>query len=437
MTVRSRFRSSVRVLIVPLLLGTPLPAAGQESAQPVTLDEAIQLALDRSPGFAQSQAALESAGTGRRSAWGSFLPSVSLSSGASLNSTTRFDPNTQVTLQGSSDSYNAGVSASYSLFEGGRRFDELERSGAEYTAAEARREDQRFQVVLQTESMFLEALRQEELVAVQETRVRRAEESLEMIRRRVQLGEATRSDSLRARLELANAQQAELQARTLLRAAGFALGRQIGRAAPATPAPLDDPDPGPLSLTDAQIYEIAESQSPTVAAAQADLRATEAGVQFARAAWLPTVSLSSGYSWNNDALALGDGNTSWNLRLSASYPIFNGFNREAQIDRAQQQARVSRLQDDDARLAAREEADAALQRLRTAAEAARISQEAVQVAEEDLRVVNERYRVGVATILDLITSQVALEQAEADRVSARYDHLLARAQLEAVLGREL
>ena len=59
------------------------------------------------------------------------------------------------------------------------------------------------------------------------------------------------------------------------------------------------------------------------------------------------------------------------------------------------------------------------------------------VAEEDLRVVRERYRVGVARIIDLVSSQVALDQARVDLVGARYDYMLAEAELEAILGREM
>lgn len=420
--------------------GVPSSVCSQalaDAVERIELDEAILMALDRSPAMAQSQASYESATTGRRSAWGSFLPNVNFSSGASLASQNRFDQNTQTVVTGSSDSYSAGLSANYSIFEGGRRFDDLTRTEAEMGAADARRTDQRYAVIQETTGLYLEALRQEELLAVQESRTARAEESLTTIRRRVQLGESTRSDSLRARLELANARQAELQVTTQLRGARFALGREVGRAGPTAPQPLEQIDPTPLALSDDEIYAVAENESPTVQAAGADLVAARATVDFARSAYLPNLDLSSGYTWSNDAPAFGGGRTSWNLRLSASYPLFNGFTRESSVDRAQQQARVVRLQDDDARLRARENADAALQRLRTAELASEIAVEAVTVAEEDLRVVSERYRVGVATILDLITSQVAMEQAEADRVSARYDYLLARAELEALLGREL
>ena len=124
------------------------------------------------------------------------------------------------------------------------------------------------------------------------------------------------------------------------------------------------------------------------------------------------------------------------LPLSLSYNIFNNFQRESSIDRAQFSLRVAQLQEDDTRLAARQEADAALQNLRTAEAAIAIAEEAARVAEEDLRVVRERYGVGVATILDILISQAAFSQANADVVTSRYDYVLARAELEAVLGRE-
>src|SRR5438309_1942700 len=61
----------------------------------------------------------------------------------------------------------------------------------------------------------------------------------------------------------------------------------------------------------------------------------------------------------------------------------------------------------------------------------------VAAATEDLRVQQERYRVGAATILDLLTSQASLTTAQTNLVQARFDYLIARAQLEALVGRQL
>ena len=189
--------------------------------------------------------------------------------------------------------------------------------------------------------------------------------------------------------------------------------------------------------TELEIMELAEMASPSVIAASESTASAGLGVSAARTQYIPSLRLSSGYNWQNQQASFQGGSTSWNMSLSLSYPIFNGFQRESSIDRAQYTLRVSRLQEDDARLAAREQADAALQSLLTAEQAILIAQDAAFVAAEDLRVVRERYSVGAATILDVLVSQNAATQADVDVVTARYDYILARAELEAILGREL
>ncbi|HUF69011.1 MAG TPA: TolC family protein, partial [Longimicrobiales bacterium] len=66
-----------------------------------------------------------------------------------------------------------------------------------------------------------------------------------------------------------------------------------------------------------------------------------------------------------------------------------------------------------------------------------ISREPAAVAPEDLRVQQTRYELGSSTILDRITSQASLANAELNLIDARYDYLIARARLEALVGREL
>jgi outer membrane protein TolC len=423
---------------VLLLAGTVILMPSNIGAQvPVTLDDAIARALVRSPTMAQQDQSVRTAELSRRTAWGSFMPSVSASSSGSLRSTSRFDPNTDRIVEGSADSYSAGLSASYTLFQGGRRFADMDVAGADIAAAQARRQNQRFQVILQAKSSFFLALRQGDLLEVARQRVDQAQQTLELVRTQTRLGTATLSDSLRARLDVANAQQAQLQTETALRAAQFALGRLIGERAPVVPERPAMLEPTELGLTDEEIYILAEEESPSVTAAREAVTAASAGVRSAKTAWFPSFSLSSGYNWANQDASLSGGTASWSLGLRASYPIFNGFQRESSIDRAQLAQRVARLQQDDALLAARQEADAALWDLRAAERAIEIALEADLVAQEDLRVVRERYRLSVATILDLVVSQISAAQAAADVVTSRYDYLLARAQLEAVLGREL
>ena len=413
-------------------------ASGQEAPpDTVFLEEALELSLVHSPQLAQSLAAVTNAGTARRRAWGSFLPNLSMAGGASVQSQNRFDPNTQRVVSGSADSYNGSLNLSYQLFQGGRKYSELRRTETGIMEAEARMANQRYAVLFQTRNLFMATLRQSELVQVAEARVGRAEESLEITRTQVQVGTATRSDSLRTRLELANAQQALLQSRNQLRSAQFALGRQVGADGPVAPFLPGNLDPAPLALSEEEIVALAESVSPAVLAARAAASTAASAERSARASYLPSLSASFGSSWANQQPAFAGGTTSWNFRTSMSYTLFDGFQRSQNVVQASESRRVARLTEDDALRGVRQDVDAALRTLETQEQAILIAREAVLVAEEDLRLIRERYAVQMATILDVITSQVALDQAEADLVSARYDYVVAKAELESIVGRAL
>jgi len=430
-------RASPRLMAHTIVVLGVLAPGGVAAQRSVTLDEAIERSVIRSPQIASQQQQVDNAYLSRKTSWASFLPTLNAGGSGALRSAQTFNDVTGILESGSSDSYGAGLSGSWTVFEGLRRFREYDAAKADVRASEARYANSRYQVALQTKTVFFSALRQEDLLEVSRQRVLQAEQNMEIVRNRALLGEATVSDSLRARLDVVNANQAVLQGENALRASRFSLGRQIGIGQPVTPDRPADLEPSPLPYTEQEILELAESASPSVIAAVESTVSAGLGVSAARSQYIPSLRLSSGYNWQNQTASFSGGNTSWNMSLSMSYPIFNGFQRETSVDRAQYVQRVLRLQEDDARLGAREEADAALQNLLTAQQAILISEDASFVAAEDLRVVRARYEVGAATILDILVSQNAVTQAAADVVTTRYDYILARAELEAILGREM
>ena len=433
----TRIRLATVVGVLALGIGAP-GASAQEVGETISLGRALELALLNNPQLAQSNASLINAGTTRRRAWGSFLPNVSMSSGSSLSSSQRFDQNTQRIVTGSSTSYSAGLSASYQLFQGGRKFHEMDRSASAYREAEARLQTQRFSVLLQTRTLFLNALRQADLLRVQESSLERTEDNHAISKVRFSTGDANQSDTLRTLLDVSNARQSVLQAQNQLRASQWALGRQVGVSGPMVPiVPEDGLDPAPLRLSEAEIIAMAITVSPAVRAATAASRVAQSSVNNARSSYLPNLSMSSRYNWANQERSLAGGSTSWGFSLSGSYSLFDGFQREASVSQANQGRRVSRLSEEDARRSVMQEVDAALRTLDTQEQAIIIARAAVLVAEEDFRIVRLRYSNEQSTILDVIVSQVALEQAEVNLIAARYDYSIAKAELESIIGVEL
>lgn len=430
-------RIGTGAVALSLLLTAVAGANAQSDTVRVSMDNAIERALRASPLIVRGTGSVATAEWAERTAMGAFLPSASASSGTSKSSSSRFNPQTNTTVVGASNNFNAGLSMSYDVFTGGRRGAQRRRAGANTTSAEASLIEQRFSVILATKRTFFDVRRAAELSAVNQLNVERAEQALDAANRRLAVGTATRSDVLRAQLELNNSKNALLNSQNQRRSAAFALGAQIGIEGPALPVLDSAVVPRPLSMSHEQIVALAIDAAPSVRSAEAATDAARANASVSRASYLPTLRFSSGYDWSNNEAAFQNGNTSWNMRLNLSYPIFNGFSREADVANANIQTRNAVAELQSAQRQARASAERVLGSLSLAEEQLALRREAHAVAEEDLRVQQERYRLGMTTILELLTSQSALRSAESNLVTARYDYEIARAELEALVGRVL
>jgi outer membrane protein len=437
-TPESMRRVHASLLVLSLVTAPRLGA--QERA--VTLQEAIHLSERVQPAVVQAQGNVETAAAQRRSAWGAYLPTLSATSSASdfhSEGPSSIDPITQQVLSGNrtSRSVSTGLAANVDLFTGFRRGAEMKAARAGETAAGASLVDAKFQQALTTTNQFFDALAASQLVKVREASVRRAEEQLKVSVAKLRAGSATRSDSLRSLVTLGTTQLDLIQSQTDLTTAEAGLARLIGErgrvhatddsAFYQVAAPLDT----------AAVRLEAESRSPKVQEAAANATAARADLRASRAAYWPTLNLSASTAWN------GSRSTDYNLfnqrqvSLGLRWTLFNGFDRELAV--AQRSAGLDLAEANSAD--AQRQVDSDLTSQIAALDAARtkidITQTSVAAATEDLRVQQERYRLGVATIVDVLTSQEALNQAEVDVVVARFDYLRAKAQLEALIGRTL
>ena len=418
-----------------------------DPAKSMTLDQVVAAAQQASPAVVQGQGAVRSAAAGERAAVGAFLPSVSVSTGASLagngligRTTTGLPADATVVAPQTTTSYSAGLSASMDVFDGGKRSADLARARAQSAQADAGLLQQQNVAVLDARNDFFDVLRQGELVKAAQAEAQRAGEALSAAQDRLKAGAATRSDVLRAQLALTQAQQALSQAQSARSTATYTLGRAVGYDGPVSPVAPGSLDPRPLALTASQLDSLVTLQAPAVHAAEAAVRASSASVGAARSQYLPQLSVRGGYDWatsNAGTATLGGGHDNWSLSANVTLPVFDGFQRDQAVTQANAAADAARATLDDARRGQRVELQKDLAALDNAQNQIRLGQQGVASAQEDLRVQQERYRLGAATMLDLITSQAALTQAEQGLVNARFDYQTARAQLEALAGRTL
>jgi len=152
-----------------------------------------------------------------------------------------------------------------------------------------------------------------------------------------------------------------------------------------------------------------------------------------------TASYSRGASGGSGAIWMEDGgfSSTGSMRLSLSLPLFNQLQREGQVTQAEVALHNAEASLRDARLSAREGISQLLVAFRSAQDRAASQELNVETATEDLRVQQLRYTEGASTLLDLLTSQTQLDQTRRDLIRARYDRRVVKAQLEALVGRDL
>lgn len=427
--------------LLPLLLAAA-PAGAMAEPRPITLQEAVRLARENAPAVVQARGQERSADAAKRSAYAAFLPSLSLSAGATRRypaGGTRVDPQTQqVISSGDPWGYSTGLTASVDLFQGGQRIWDLRGARARDAAAEAGIVNQQFVATLNAKQQFFNVLAARESQIAAAAQLEQAEQQRRTSVALARARQATRSDSLRAEIQVRNAQLAVSDARNSLETSEASLTRAVGADELVTAAPGDTLSEG-LAMSDSDLAALAE-RGPLVTQSESLLRAARAANTMVWTDYLPSASLSYSRGGTGDAADLrvpSDLRYTGALRLSFSVPIFDQLQREerhVQSDVAEDNAQAQLR---DARLAAREGIVRWLGTYHVAGERVQAQIATVEAAEEDLRVQQQRYAVGGSTLLDVLTSQTQLNQARRDLIQARYDQRVAKAQLEALVGRDL
>jgi multidrug efflux system outer membrane protein len=419
------------ILLLLQLAATPV-AATSDSAPVITLADALDRGLRLNPDYVQALGSVSEASWARTAARVAFLvPAINVSLDYTKYSSAFFNIGT---FDQSSTSSTFNLDARYVLNV--RKFTELGRTAAELEAATSTEVQRRYAAALLVESAYYGALADQELVRVARERAARAEEQLGVSRARVSSGAAVQSDSLTFRLELVRARVELLRQESALRLSRLELGRRIGIDGPAAAAPLDTLPPSALPLALPDAISQALEQGPEYRTARAQVRSAEAELKARRGEYLPTLTLSAAHNRFDVTLFPNASNVS-SVTLTASLPIWNNGQREADIRQARTRRDVARAFRSDLERSTLREVTAAYDGHETARAEVELAGEARTVARENYRVQDARYRAGATDVIDLLVAQNALSEAEATLVSSRYAVRLARARLEAILGTRL
>ena len=429
------------------LLALPAALAAQAvpdtlAARPIALRDAVALAAQNGLVAIQARGQIRTAESSVRAAKGALLPNLTISLGQVNQSGERLDAQGRLVpyLAPQPWTYSTGLNSSINLFDGGRRFNEVKRTRYDVGAAEANEVTQKYSLALQVKTQYYAILAAREAESAAQAQLQQAEEQLKTSIVRTRAGVATLSDSLRSVIAVGNGQLALITARNTVRVASAALTRLVGSETLVTAMPSDTLDRGMAPVDSAALATLLDD-GPVVRQTEAQLASARAAVKSAKTPYLPSVDLNYSRSGNGFSNTYGVSGqplaytNNFNLRLS--YTLFNNFQREDALTRAEVQADLVQAQVRDVKLAAQQTLVQQLAALRSAQQRIVIQQASLDASKEDLRVQQQRYALGASTLLDVLTSQTTLDGARSALIQARQDVRVARAQLEALVGRDL
>ncbi len=436
MNLCARVLLPILVLVVPAQgLGaekkgqqTPVAPQTVDLSQPLTLDRAVQIALQNQQTLGIARNQLESAKARQTQARSAYFPQI----GPSFEYSNRMT--TVGGTTGTFDTKVASIGLRQMLFDMGKREENVKASKAQLKASEFNIADTRQEIVANVTTSYYELLRRRELVDVAESSVARAKTTLDATRAFVEEGKSPKKDILQAEADYENARVNLIQAQNNVRLAMSDLRSAMGLLSmmpiilPQLEIPAPDPTPDPRPVTD--YVNLAFQKRSDLKRDQANIQAVRHDVRISE--------IESGFQVQADfseGLRLyPDVGEDRSFITSFSYPLFDAGARRAavrlsrsQLEQSQRQFELSRQSiqlEVEQNYLVREESRVRTQAADAALRAAKLNYEAAAASRAE----------GAGDILEVIQAQTLLVTAETNAVQSIYDFHTADARLKRAIA---
>jgi outer membrane protein len=440
------------------LIFSAVPVQAQEAKNSFTLEEAVQVALDRNLRILISKEGVDAAEFRRRAALADFFPKwTGQYSATGYNTPIAIGPtpptltkekklpddtvkkiNYQPWSNLSRDAYSLGTTVSQPVYAGGAiwanyRFEQLDVE-SQKTVLDVARLD----IVVQTRLGFILVLRAQKVLEVAQQQVKQFESQLGVSNAFFEVGIVAKNDVLQAEVKLAQARQDLVKAETSLGLAKASFNNLLRRE---VEAPLELVMGGNEKTPFATPFEEALGEAvvrrPEVRAAQVSIDQAKESVKIAKSAYFPTVSVAGNYSRLSDAPLLAGElkNESWSIQALATVTLWDWKKTasrvgESRVKVTQAENTLQQLKES-ITLEVKQDYLAMVQSERNIDVAAK----SIEQAEENLRVTEERYKYQVATQTEVLDAVTLLAQARVNYYNALSDFNVAKATLERAMGR--
>ena len=412
---------------------------GQQPLQ-LTLDQALEIALSESNTIKIADMTIEKTGYAKKGSYASLYPNISASGSYQrtlLKQVMVMDMggNPMEIKVGRDNNISAAASASMPLINASL-WESLKLSGMDVEMAVEQARSSKISLIKQVKQSFYAVLLAEESLNVVTQVYENAQKNYEKTEQRAQVGKASEVERLRAQVNVMNAEPNVSSAENAVLLATWQLKAVMGIDLETEVEVV-----GKISdYTDYMLapYVVKDDLSGNSSLAQLELqgRMLESTIRMQKKQYIPTLAASINYNYS----AMGDDELRWfpssTAALSLSVPIFDGFAKHNNIMQSKKTKDMLDLQREDAernlRIGIRNYND----QMALCIKNYQAANATVEIAQKSYEITEKMYEVGKATLVELNDAQLALEQAQLTQAQAIYNFMVAKANLDEMLGKE-
>jgi len=418
----------------------------------LTLNEAINIALQRNTTLQKATNNLQASESNVKAAYGNFLPSINASGSWNWNRNVQKGgsysiggyvlTNPSVTTE--SRNYRAGATWSLDLFDGLSNYATLSQSKNNLESAQLQLENLKQNTVFQTMSLYYTVVNNKQLMNVKEDNLKWNKQNLETVTERNKLGAVTLADVYSAQVQEGNAQLDLITAKNNFETSKSNLLYFLGLNVLENYTLSDSLTNTELSILNSsmsseyqnisQLVNEALSNRSDYKSAKLDFDSAENGITIAQSGYFPSLTNTLGYNFNSDEVKDLFEYPSYSIGLTLSVPIFSGFSTENRVEQAEVNAMNKKVDMEDLERQIKQNIQTTYLNLQAAEQGLAVSKNTVQSSNENLKTSQEKYSLGSGTLLDVLTASYNYTNARTNYINAQFQYIVLNEQLKYYLG---
>ena len=444
MNLRMRLKTVVAMLAVMIL------TVNAQEATPtmhITLDKAIELALSENPTIKIAEKEIELKEISKTEAWQNLLPTATLDGAIQYNikvagmKVDMGDGNVREMKMGkdNSNTWNGGLQVAIPLYAPAV-YETMKLTNSDLELAVEKSRGSKIDMINQVTKAYYQLLLAQDSYNVLNENFRLAEANFDIVNKMFEQGLVSEYDKISAEVQKNNAWPSVVSGKNAVELARLQLKVLMGITADITLIIDDNLANYENEMANVKNNEVNLSGNSSLRQIDMQTEMTNRQRKLLKTSFFPTLALVGSYqaqsisnpNWN---IAKYNWSDAASLTLSLSIPLFKASNftglksnKILLYQLAETRVNTERMLN--------MQAQSFIDNMTASSEQLTSNKNAVRLAEKGVEISQKRYDIGNGTILELTNSQVQLTNTRLSYNNTIYDYLVAKAELNKVLGKE-